>query len=359
VISAAAPRRTTRRTFLDWLRCALALLVTAAAAACTSTPSASIRTVTGFAQGTTYSLQWIDGGAELEIRAAAEQELERIDALLSNYRPDSTLETFNALRTTEAVELPAELVTLFALAKGVHAGSEGCFDPTVRPLVRAWGFDGDTPSVPPAAVIDAVRATVGLDKLELVDATHVRKTRPELEVDMASIGQGYTAERLADVLEQHGSAEYLAEIGGEVVARGAKPGDVPWRVGVENPVGGAEPGPALRMPPDARTAAITSGSYRHYLDADGRRFGHIIDPRTGWAVEHDLLSVTVVGPDAAESAAWATALLCLGPAAALATAEAESLAALMWVGDGSRPAALEVSPAFTTTWSGVLDSTGR
>jgi thiamine biosynthesis lipoprotein len=314
--------------------------------------------VSGFAQGTTYSLQWIDGGSEPEVGAAAEQELERIDALLSNYRPDSTLETFNAMRTTEPVGLPAELVTLLGLAKAVHAASDGCFDPTVRPLVRAWGFDGDTPSVPAASAIDAVRATVGLDKLELVDATHVRKARPELEVDMASIGQGYTAGRLADVLEQHGSTSYLAEIGGEVVTRGAKPGAVPWRIGVENPVPGAEPGPALRMPADARTAAITSGSYRHYLEADGRRFGHIIDPRTGWAVEHDLLSVTVVGSDAAESAAWATALLCLGPPAALATAERENLAALLWVGDGSRAAALEVSPAFATARSGVLDSAG-
>ena len=90
----------------------------------------------------------------------------------------------------------------------------------------------------------------------------------------------------------------------------------PWRVGLENPVDEALVGPALRTPPDARTAVVTSGSYRHYLDAAGRRFGHIIDPRTGRPVEHALLSVTVVGPDAAEAAAWGTALLCLGPAAA-------------------------------------------
>ena len=106
---------------------------------------------------------------------------------------------------------------------------------------------------------------------------------------MASIGQGYTADALAELLEQHGSAGYLAEIGGEIVARGAKPEELPWRIGVENPVSGGATGPALRMPPGSRNAAITSGSYRHYLEADGRRFGHIIDPRTGWAVEHDVV----------------------------------------------------------------------
>ncbi len=324
-----------------------AVWASAALVACTP-PSPSIRTITGFAQGTTYSLQWTGGASTAAIEAAAEQELERIDALLSNYRPDSTLERFNAARHTEPIELPAELVALFAVAKTVHAASDGCFDPTVRPLVRLWGFDGETPAVPPAAAIEAARAIVGLDQLELIDATHVRKRRPELEVDMASIGQGYTAGRLAELLELHGNTAYLAEIGGEVVTRGTKPGATPWRIGIENPVSPATPsasGPALRMP-DTRTAAITSGSYRHFLEAEGRRFSHIIDPRSGWPVEHALLSVTVVGPDAALAAAWGTALLCLGPAAALATAEREPLAALLWIAADDQSATLELSRAF-------------
>jgi thiamine biosynthesis lipoprotein len=315
--------------------------------------------VTGFAQGTTYSLQWVGGGADAEIASAAARELERIDAVLSNYRPDSTLEGFNAARSTAPVELPAELVTLLRIAKAVHAASDGCFDPTVRPLVRLWGFDGDTPAVPSAELIEAARANVGLDKLEVLDATHVRKTHPELEVDMASIGQGYTAARLAELLEQHGSTAYLAEIGGEIVARGAKPGELLWRIGIENPVTGVVTGSALRMPPGSQTAAITSGSYRHYLEAAGRRFGHIIDPRTGWAVEHDLLSVTVVGPDAATAAAWGTALLCLGPAAAMSTAERENVAVLLWIGDGSEPASVEFSRAFATDWQSSFEPAAR
>jgi thiamine biosynthesis lipoprotein len=341
------------------LRVWAAVSVAAATAACNSAPSPVTRTVTGFAQGTTYSVQWTGGGTESDIATAAERELERIDALLSNYRPDSTLESFNAARTTEPIELPAELVALVGIAKAVHAASSGCFDPTVRPLVRAWGFDGDTPSVPSGAMIESTRATVGLDKLEVLDATHVRKAHPELEVDMASIGQGYTAGRLAELLEQHGSTAYLAEIGGELVTRGSKSKELPWRIGVENPVPGEATGPSLRMPPASRTAVITSGSYRHYFEADGRRFGHIIDPRSGWAVEHDLLSVTVVGPDAALAAAWGTALLCLGPAPAMATAERENLAALFWLGDGNEPATLELSPAFAMGWQGLLEPSAR
>ena len=341
------------------LRAAVAIFVAAASVACSPAEPPAIRIAQGFAQGTTYSLQWVGGGAETEIAADVERELERIDALLSNYRPDSTLERFNAARTTALVELPAELVALLRVAKAVHAASDGCFDPTVRPLVRLWGFDGATPSVPAPAMIEATRATVGLDKLEVLDATHVRKARPEIEVDMASIGQGYTAARLAELLEQHGSTAYLAEIGGEVVARGTKPGELPWRIGVEDPVTQDASGPALRVPAAGRTAAITSGSYRHYLESDGRRFGHIIDPRTGWAVEHDLLSVTVVGPDAAAAAAWGTALLCLGPADAMSTAERENLAAIFWTGDGTGPASLELSSTFAADWRTSFEPGGR
>jgi thiamine biosynthesis lipoprotein len=322
-----------------------------AAFACTPSSAPALRAVSGAAQGTTYSLQWVGGGSEAEIAAAAERELERIDALLSNYRTDSALERFNAARTTEPVELPAELVTLLGLAERVHDASAGCFDPTVRPLVRAWGFDGEAPTVPEPAAMDAARTAVGLDKLDIIDSTRVRKRVAELEVDMASIGQGYTAGRLAALLEQLGSAGYLAEIGGEIVARGTKPDGSAWRVGIENPSEDMRAAPALRLPPAATTAVITSGSYRQYFELDGRRFGHILDPRTGWPVEHSLLSVTVVGDDAATAAAWGTALLCLGPAEAAAVAERENVAALFWVRRDEQTT-LEISPSLPPEWLG-------
>jgi thiamine biosynthesis lipoprotein len=326
-----------------------------AAVACTDSSAPPLHTASGVAQGTTYSLQWTGNASESEIASAAEQELARIDTLLSTYRADSTLEAFNATETTAPVELPRELVELLELAKRIHEASDGCFDPTVRPLVRAWGFDGDDPAVPEAGAIDAARALVGLDKLELPGTTHARKTVAGLSIDMSSIGQGYTAGRLADLLERHGSTSYLAEIGGEVVARGLKPDGSAWRIGVENPAAGASGSPALRVPPSPSTAVITSGSYRRYLESGGRRFSHIIDPRTGWPVEHGLLSVTVVGEDAATAAAWGTALLCLGPDAAAAAADRENVAALFWVArDGAEPA-LEQSRVFAADWRGFLD----
>ena len=340
---------------VNLLRFRLACLVAAIAvtAACSPAPSA-VHSATGTAQGTTYSLQWSgDAAAEATVAAAAAAELERIDALLSNYRPDSVLERFNATASTETQALPAELVTLLRLAQTVHAASAGCFDPTVRPLVHAWGFDTDDPAEPAAEQLAAARSAVGLGKLEIVDAEHVRKSVAGLAIDMASIGQGYTAGRLADVLEGFGVTSYLAEIGGEIVARGTKADGTRWRVGVENPADDAA-GPALELPAERRSAVVTSGTYRNYFDADGRRFSHILDPRTGFPVEHDLVAVTVVAHDGGTAAAWGTALLCLGPAAALDAAAREHIAAFLWVRSDSG-LTLERTSALEADWADALE----
>jgi len=326
----------------------LLLSATAAVAGCARRPA--LETLTGLAQGTTYTLQWwslerIDQSAFAQ---AVTAELERIDALLSNYRPDSALERFNATSSAEPQALPAELVSLLTLAAEVHRASAGCFDPTVRPLVRLWGFDGDAPRVPADAEIAAVLPRVGFDKLEFVDPEHVRKLREDVEIDMASIGQGYTVARLSAIAEQFHLKDYLVEIGGELAGRGSRPDGRGWRVGIESPDKGA-PVKALTLPGDRLTAVITSGSYRHFFTDHGHAYGHILDPRTGRSVEHALVSVTVTGEAAARTAAWGTALLCLGPDAAAATAEREHIAAIMIVraGDGFE---IRESPAFSAAW---------
>lgn len=314
------------RTVLVWLALA--------AAGCTRMPE--VESVAGIAQGTTYTLQWwseprLDRDA---LAAAAAAELDRIDALLSNYRADSVLERFNATRSVEPQALPAELVALLRLAVEVHLASDRCFDPTVRPLVHLWGFDGDDPHVPAAADITAALANVGLDKLEILDDETVRKTLPGLEIDMASIGQGYTVARLAKVVEGFGIDNYLVEIGGELLAHGRKPGGERWRIGIENPTAAGGVAEPLVVPGDRPVAVITSGTYRHYFEDQGRPYGHILDPRTGRPVEHALVETTVVGPDPARAAAWATALLCLGPEEGARTADREGLAATLAVRSG-------------------------
>jgi thiamine biosynthesis lipoprotein len=329
---------------------ALLLVATFLALASCARPR-GLQTLTGLAQGTTYTLQWwsesrVDTHA---LTAAVTAELERIDALLSNYRPDSALERFNATRSTDSQELPSELVSLFELAADIHRRSAGCFDPSVRPLVQLWGFDGDEPHLPSDADITTTLARVGLDKLEILDKEHVKKARADLEIDMASIGQGYTVGRISEVVEAFGLRNYLFEIGGELAGRGTRPDGQGWRVGIENPDKVDAPLRALSLPADRVTAVITSGSYRHNFADSEHVYGHIIDPRTGRSVTHDLVSVTVSGAIAGRTAAWGTALLCLGPTAAFETAEREQVAAVFIL---KTPAGFEVrqSSAFSTAW---------
>jgi thiamine biosynthesis lipoprotein len=315
----------------DALRAALLLAAAAWLAGCSR--ARELQTLTGLAQGTTYTVQWwserdVDTPA---LSRAVADELARIDELLSNYRPDSALERFNAARTTEPQEVPAELVTLLRLAADVHRASAGCFDPTVRPLVRLWGFDGDSPRVPADDQLEAVRASVGFDKIAIVDADHVSKLASDVAIDMASIGQGYTVGRLAAVAERFDLTDYLVEIGGELLGRGRRPDGRSWRVGVESPSAEGAALRALPLPTRGATAVITSGTYRHFFEHGGKVYGHIIDPRTGRPVDHALVSVTVVGRDPAHAAAWGTALLCLGPAAGAAAADALDLAAVLTV----------------------------
>jgi len=317
----------------------------------------ALQTITGLAQGTTYTLQWwsedrVDTRA---LTAAVTTELERLDALLSNYRSDSVLERFNAARSVEPEALPPELVSLFQLAADVHRRSDGCFDPSVRPLVRLWGFDGDEPHVPAPDEIAAALARVGFDKLEIVDQEHVRKTQADLEIDMASIGQGYTVGRISEVIEALGLRNYLFEIGGELAGRGTRPDGKGWRVGIESPDKADAPLRALSLPADRVTVVLTSGSYRHNFADHDRVYGHILDPRTGRSVEHDLVSVTVTGSVAARTAAWGTALLCLGPPTAFDIADREQIAAVFIL---KTPSGLEVrqSKVFGATWGGVDDT---
>jgi thiamine biosynthesis lipoprotein len=328
-----------------------ALLLGAAASLAGCSRGREPRTIAGLAQGTTYTVQW---WAEREIDSSAlaravTDELDRIDELLSNYRSDSVLERFNAARTTEPQTLPAELVTLLQLAADVHRASDGCFDPTVRPLVRLWGFDGDSPHVPADSELEAVRARVGFDKVAIVDAQHVRKLAGDVEIDMASIGQGYTVGRLAAVAERFGLKDYLVEIGGELLGRGRRPDGRSWRVGVESPAAEGAALRALPLPTDGITAVITSGTYRHFFEDHGKVYGHILDPRTGRPVDHALVSVTVAGVDPTLAAAWGTALLCLGPDAGAAAAQKLDLAAVLTVrtADGFEQ---RETPRFTAEW---------
>lgn len=297
--------------------------------ACSKRPD--LTKLEGFAQGTTYAItyQAPEDTDKTAVQSAIQEELARIDRELSNYRDDSTIEQFNAQKTTEPLAVTTELMQLVNVARQVHQASDGCYDLTIKPLFDLWGFRKDVFSPPSVDALAQTLAEVGMDKLETVGENQLRKAQPDLRIDVSSIGQGYTVERLAEILEKFGVTSYLVEIGGELKIRGLKPDGKPWRIAMEKPLPGERRmHKIVSFDSGEPMALMASGTYRHYFDEDGKRYSHILDARSGKPIEHDTVSVAVLHPDPTLADAWSTALLCLGAEEGLRAADSADLAAL-------------------------------
>ena len=206
------------------------------------------------------------------------------------------------------------------LADSIGALSDGRYDVTVKPLVEAWGFAGKQAAAHPN--IDSILAFVGRDKVRL-EGNRLVKSDPRVQLDFNSVAKGYTVDLLAELVEGFGAENYIVDIGGEVRCRGVNRQGQPWRIGVETPFdGNMTDGEYLQRRIRLSEGGLaTSGNYRrYYLDADGNKVAHTLDPRTGRSVVSRLLSVTVVAPTCAEADALGTMFLALGADDALATA---------------------------------------
>ena len=287
--------------------------------------------IEGFAQGTTYHLTFILPDAKQEAAIAAEvtAELKRIDASISNYRKDSTIELFNAQLDTQPHEVNDEIVNLVEYARTISKASGGCYDLTIRPLFDLWGFKKDAFHMPSDEELQQTLQLIGMDKLVTVDATHLQKTLPNLRVDLSSIGQGYSVERLANLLESHQVTSYIVEIGGELKVRGKKTDGIPWRIAMEKPISTErkiekvavfETGDPMSLMP--------SGTYHHFFDNNGKRYSHILDARTGKPIEHNTVVANAFIESSTLADAWSTALLCLGSDAGIKVADENNIAAL-------------------------------
>lgn len=307
------------------------LIVCCGMLACSKSPE--LTKIEGSAQGTTYHLTFElpdeSSADKATIEKAVNAEFARIDAALSNYRDDSIIEKFNAQKTTEPQEVDAELITLIEAARDIHRASHGCYDLTIKPLFDLWGFKADEFTPPSDDALGVTLASVGMDNLETVDGTHLRKKIPGLRVDISSIGQGYSVGQMVKILEQFGVQDYLVEIGGELQTKGKKPNGEAWRIALEKPLPNERKmHKIVSFDSGAPLALMTSGTYRHYFDSKGKRYSHILDARTGTPIEHDTVSTTVLHPNPTLADAWSTALLCLGSRDGLKVADTHNLAVL-------------------------------
>jgi thiamine biosynthesis lipoprotein len=295
----------------------------------------------GSAQGTTYHIKMVLDGLPVtpeQIKADVEEVFRQVDEKLSNWREDSEISRLNRQKTTEWLPVSPEIVRVISIAREVHARSEGCYDLTVKPIFDLWGFSKHEEKIPEQADIDRVLAHVGMDKVEL-DAEHqrLRKLDPEVQISLDSIAQGFTVGAVAERLETRGIRNYLAEIGGEMKVKGRKANGNPWRVAIEKPTPFArEVERVLDLHQEKGTAVMTSGTYRNFFESGGKSYSHILDPKTGRPVTHNLLSATVLHEDPTWADAWSTALLCVGETEGAKIAEAEHIKALFIYRDGEQ-----------------------
>ncbi len=281
--------------------------------------------------GTSYSLA-LHAGAQHHSPALLQQGIEgilrRITDAVSTYDPHSELSRFNRSRGTDWNPVSPDTLILVEEALRIGVSTGGAFDITVGPLVDLWGFGPEKrpPALPDPAAIEAARAVVGFRQIGTRrHPPAIRKLRPAMSLDLSAIAPGYAVDQIAHYLSGLGVERYIVEIGGEVRTQGTSPRGEAWRIGIERPVAG-EYG-VQRIVRLSGQALATSGDYRNYHEIEGRRYSHILDPRSGKPVDHGLASVSVIRPSAAEADALATALMVLGPDAGLALAERAALPA--------------------------------
>jgi thiamine biosynthesis lipoprotein len=232
---------------------------------------------------------------------------------------DSSLSTYNRLSLLSAINRNENIIAdqmfteVFEISGRVYDMTDGLFDITVGPLVKAWGFGPDAIKNFDSTRVDSLLEFVGFDKVRLAGG-RIIKDDDRVKIDVNAVAQGYSVDLICRLLDAHNIKTYLVEIGGEVRAKGRR-GDRPWRVGLDRPVdNNNSPGEDLFAVVELEDMSLaTSGNYRKfYIDESGVKYSHTINPKTGVPVRNTLLSATITAPDCAMADAFATACMVAG-----------------------------------------------
>ena len=261
----------------------------------------------GFIFGTSYNITY---QCAEDHKADIEMALAEVDASLSPFNDSSVITHVNR---NEDVVLDRLFLDVFRLAQKINEDTDGVFDITVAPLVNAWGFGFKNGVNPDEKAIDSLRQVVGFRKVRLEDGKII-KADPRVMLDCSAIAKGYGVDVVSNLLRKIGIKNFMVEIGGEVVTSGVNPDRHPWRIGVTKPTDDS-----LSVNNELQTvinvtdkAMATSGNYRNFYYKGGRKYAHTIDPKTGYPVQHSILSATVITDDCATADAYATSFMVLG-----------------------------------------------
>ncbi|RMF14720.1 MAG: FAD:protein FMN transferase [Candidatus Dadabacteria bacterium] len=305
-------------------------------AACSRPADRTQLTFHGQSMGTTWTVHAVYAAAVAPaIRADVERQinsrLRELDRRYSTWKPNSELNRLNRAPVGKRFRVSRDFAKLLKVADRVWQRSEGYFDPTVFPLVDAWGFGPSRrTTAPTAAELTALRHRAGWRFIRLRGQDVLRTT--DVTLDLSAIAKGWAVDAVAADLDKLQALGYMVEVGGEVRLHGRKPDGTLWRIGIEQPdPAGRSISRVLEL---SDISLATSGDYRNYRVVNGQRLSHTIDPHSGHPVTHSTASVTVLLPDCGEADAWATALLAAGSKRGLAIANNWRIPALFIDHDG-------------------------
>ena len=261
----------------------------------------------GMVFGTVYNITY---ECDSDLHQAIKAELQKVDNSLSPFNEHSVITAINQNQDVKPDEM---FLTVFNKAMEISRETDGAFDITVAPLVNAWGFGFKNGSQPNRQQVDSLRRLIGYEKVILKNDRIVKQS-PDIMLDCSAIAKGYGSDVVARFLQQQGVKNFMVEIGGEVVTSGVNPQRLPWRIGVTKPTDDtlSIKGEIQSVLNVTDLAMATSGNYRNFYYKGGKKYAHTIDPKTGYPVQHSLLSATVLAKDCATADAYATSFMVLG-----------------------------------------------
>jgi len=260
--------------------------------------------------GTTYSIKIYEQNPInniYQLQSEIDSVLLHVNKLFSTYMSDSEISLFNKSDSTFLIS--EEFGELFLLSKQINKFSKGAFDPTVHPLVKLWGFGnkGRIDELPTNELIQKTLNKIGFDNI-LIKNKILVKSHPHIELDFSAIAKGYGVDKVSELFIQKNINNFMVEIGGEVYCSGKKKNN-DWAIGLQNPFSELGNENILKVINLNDKAMATSGNYRNYFEINGRKYSHTINPKTGFPVTHNIVSVTVVANDCSSADAYATALM--------------------------------------------------
>jgi len=270
----------------------------------------------GKIQGTFYHATYQHPEGK-DLQQVIEQKMKEFDQSLSTYNPNSVISRIN--RNDDSARTDEYFESMYAEARKVSENSGGAFDITVAPLVNAWGFGFGDQNRKKSPDVKNILEYIGFDKIKL-ENKKIIKSDKRIMLDASAIAQGQSSDIVGRLLESYGCKNFMIEIGGEVACKGLNPSGKKWQIGIDKPIDSPinNDGDLQTIVAISGVGLSTSGNYRQFYYMNGKKYAHTINPKTGYPVEHNLLSATVIAPTCMQADAYATAFMVLGVDSSLA-----------------------------------------